>query len=65
MTRGAFHLLDGLSKRIAAARLPGFSDEGKLVDGLRNRAAYVMAICREMPRGLQPLALRESKNGRW
>lgn len=59
--KGAYHLLNGLSQRIAAARLPGFSDEGKLVDGLRNRAAYVAGYAGEMPRELQPLALR----GEW
>lgn len=59
--QGAFHQLDGLSKRLALSGVPGMQGERKLVDGLRDRAAYVAGYSGEMPRSLQPLAVK----GEW
>ncbi len=59
--KGAFHQLDGLSKRLALSGIPGMNGERKLVDGLRDRAAYVAGYAGEMPRALRPLALK----GEW
>jgi len=59
--KGAFHQLDGLSKRLALSGVPGLQGERKLVDGLRDRAAYVAGYAGEMPKALQPLAVK----GEW
>jgi Ca-activated chloride channel family protein len=53
--KGAFHQLDGLSKRLAVSGIPGLAGERKLVDGLRDRAAYVAGYAGEMPKALNPL----------
>ena len=54
--KGAFHQLDGLSRRLALSGVPGMDGERKLVDGLRDRAAYVAGYAGEMPKALRPLA---------
>lgn len=59
--KGAFHQLDGLSKRLALSGVPGLDGELKLVGGLRDRAAYVAGYAGEMPKALQPLAVK----GEW
>lgn len=57
----AFHQIDALAKRQASASLPGMGEERKLVDSLRERAAYVAGYAGEMPRALRPLRLK----GEW
>ncbi len=59
--KGAFHLIDGLSRRLGVAEVPGLGEEIKLVSGLRDRAAYVAGYAGEMPKELRPLALK----GEW
>ena len=59
--KGAFHQLDGLSRRLALSGVPGMQGERKLVDGLRDRAAYVAGYAGELPKSLQPLAVK----GEW
>jgi Ca-activated chloride channel homolog len=59
--KGAFHLINGLSQRLSSASLPGMAEERKLVDSLRDRAAYVAGYAGEMPKALRPLKLK----GEW
>jgi Ca-activated chloride channel homolog len=59
--KAAFHLIDGLSQRLASADLPGMGEERKLVSSLRERAAYVAGFAGEMPKALRPLQLK----GEW
>lgn len=59
--KAAFHLIDGLSQRLASAELPGMDQERKLVTSLRERAAYVAGYAGEMPKALRPLQLK----GEW
>jgi Ca-activated chloride channel homolog len=57
----AFHLIDGLSQRLASQDLPGMAGERKLVTSLRERAAFVAGYAGEMPKALRPLQLK----GEW
>jgi Ca-activated chloride channel homolog len=59
--KAAFHLIDGLSQRLASAGLPGMEQERKLVGSLRERAAFVAGYAGEMPKALRPLQLK----GEW
>lgn len=59
--KGAYHLLDALAQRLAAADFKGIETERTLVEGLRQRAALVAGYAGEVPRELRPLQVK----GQW
>lgn len=52
-SKQAFVMLDALDKRIAAANLSGFSEEAKLVESLRAKAAFLSGYGGEIPKQAQ------------
>ena len=57
----AYRLIDGFSKRLAAAPDRRLDEERKMVRGLRQRAAYLAGLSSELPDEMRPLAVI----GRW
>ena len=59
--KASFHLLDGLSSRLRTASFEGLAPERELVDGLRDKMAYLAGYRGEVPDSMRPVALF----GRW